>query len=107
MPVQTFQYASFGNDAVVIEYDINDANWRISTVRCINNSSYYAVGHIYELGELIFTAEAPPNQTTEWPVSGIQLGWQPPYWNDLTETWEEAGIEMGDYVFQAAWPWEV
>lgn len=101
----TFQFASFNDGQVVVEYDIRDNNWTVTQIRCINNSPYMAVGHIYELGELVFTAEAPPNATTSWNVVGIQLGWQPDYWNDITETWEPSGIDMGDYVFQATWPW--
>jgi hypothetical protein len=107
MATQTFQYASFADGAVVVEYDINDANWKVSQIRCINNSVYTAIGRIYELGELVFTAVAPSNATTSWNVQGVQLGWQPDYWNDLTETWEPGGIEMGDYVFAAQWPGEV
>lgn len=105
MPTQTYQYASFGSGVVVLQYDVNDANWRVSRVRCVNNSDQPAHGRVYELGELVFEATAPANHTTEWPVSGVQLSWQPDYWNDITQTWEPGGIEMGDYVFQASWPW--
>lgn len=105
MPTQTFQSGSFNNGQVVIEYDINDANWRVSQIRCINNSDQPAIGYVYLDGELIFEAIAPPNQTTSWNTSGIQLGWQDDYWNDLTQQWEAGGIEMGGYVFQASWPW--
>jgi hypothetical protein len=107
MATLTLEFASFDNGAVVVEYDINDANWRVSKVRCINNSAYVAVGRIYEAGELVFSAVAPAGETTSWNVTGVQLGWQEPYWNDITEQWEEAGIEMGDYVFNAQWPGEV
>lgn len=106
MATVTFQYASFNDGQVIVEYDINDANWRVSKIRCINNSPHSAVGHIYQAGDLVFTANAPANQTTSWNVQGVQLAWQPPYWNDLIGDWEEAGIEMGDYELQAAWPWE-
>lgn len=104
----TFQFASFNDGQVVVEYDVRDNNWIVTQIRCRNYSPYNAIGRIYELGELVFTAVAPPNdpgEYTSWNVVGIQLGWQPDYWNDITQTWEPAGIEMGDYVFQAAWPW--
>ena len=102
----TFQFASFGDGQVVLEFDIRDNNWVVTQIRCINNSSYSAVGYVYELGELVFTAVALPNQTTSWNTQGIQLGWQPDYWNDITQSWEPSGIDMGDYVFHAQWPAE-
>jgi len=107
MATVTFQYATLGDGAVTVEYDVSNANWRVSRIRCINNSLHDAVGRIYDNGELVFTAVGPAGETTEWPVSGIQLGWQPDYWNDLTQQWEPSGIEMGTYEFSAQWPGEV
>lgn len=106
MATETFPHSSFGDGAVVVETDINTANWKMAVVRCINNSSYPASVTILESGVPVFTAVAPAGATTTWNTGGLQLGWQPDYWNDISETWEPGGIEMGDYVLQATWPWE-
>jgi len=103
----TFTFAEFANGLVRVEYDVRDNNWTVTQVRCINNSDFPAVGTIYELGEIVFAAVAPAHEITSWNVVGIQLGWQPDYWNDITETWEPSGIEMGDYEFCSQWPGEV
>lgn len=106
----TFQFASFNDGQVVVEYDVRDNNWTVTQIRCRNYSAYPAVGRIYELGELVFEAVAPPNdpgEYTSWNVVGIQLGWQDDYWNDVSGEWEAGGIEMGDYEFSAQWPGEV
>lgn len=94
MATQTFPHSSFGGGAVVVEFDVNDANWRMSQVRCINNSPYPAVGHIYEAGVLRFTAVALANQTTSWNTTGIQLGWDP----------IDGGLMMGTYTMFVQYP---
>jgi hypothetical protein len=94
MATQTFQVASFGGGAVRVEIDINDANWRPSKVRCVNDSAHTATAMIYEGGVQRFTANALGNQTTEWNISGVQLGW------DATN----GGLMMGNYTMQARWP---
>lgn len=104
---QTFPFAAFDNGACQVEYDVNNANWRVSKVRVINNSLAPLVALVYKAGVQVFRAVALPGETTEWNVTGVQLGWQEPYWNNITETWEEAGIEMHDYTFTAQWPGEV
>lgn len=95
MATQTFQHSSFGGGIVRIEYDINDATWRVTRVRCINHSASSARAVILESGIQRFIAIAPPNVTTQWNVTGVQLGWDE----------VNGGIMMGAYVMQAAWPW--
>lgn len=97
MATQTFQHSSFGGGAVIVEFDVNTANWRVSKVRCINNSPYPCVAHVYESGSEIFVAVAPAGQTTSWNTSGVQLGWDE----------VDGGIIMGNYVMGAQWPGEV
>jgi len=101
MATETHQFATF--PGVVCEYDINTANWRVSAVRVINNSSRAINILIKKAGVSVFQTSAPANQTTSWNTSGIQLAWQEPYWNNITETWDEAGIELFDYEIGAGW----
>lgn len=92
MAVQTFPFCGVGG--VVVEYDVNDANWRVSQVRCINDSDYPAVAEIYESGTLRFTATAPAHQTTSWNVTGVQLAYDS----------VNGGIMMGNYTMFCRWP---
>lgn len=94
MATQTFPFAEFAGGAVRVEIDVNDANWRPSRVRCINNSAAAAVARVLDGGNEVFFASAPAGQTTQWNVSGVQLGW------DTTN----GGLVMGNYVLQARWP---
>lgn len=100
----TLQYATFLDGAVQVEMDISTANWRVSQIRCINNSSFEARAFIFKAGELIFTAVAPANQTTSWNTTGVQLAWQPDYFNTITQEWEAGGIDMKDYTLQVQYP---
>jgi len=94
MATQTFQHSSFGNGAVTVEIDVNDANWRVTRVRCINNSAFAAAARILQSGVEIFTTTAPAGQTTTWNTTGVQLGWDA----------VDGGIIMGAYEMQARWP---
>jgi len=94
MATVTFQHSSFANGIVRVEFDVNDANWRVSQVRCINNSASPAAATIFQRGTEVFTAIAPANATTSWNATGIQLGWDA----------VDGGIMMGDYVMSARWP---
>ena len=94
MATLTYQHSSFADGIVRVEFDVNDANWRMSQVRCINNSLFPAKATIFELGDLVFTANAPAGQTTSWNTVGVQL-----VWNDVDEN-----LEMGDYVMCVQWP---
>lgn len=46
MATQTFQHSEFGNGAVRVEIDVNNANWRVSQMRCINTSAFPAAASI-------------------------------------------------------------
>lgn len=94
MATQTFLHSEFGNGQVRVEIDVNDATWRPSRVRCINNSSHAAQATILENGTQRFTATAPAGQTTTWNITGVQLGWDS----------VDGGLQMGAYVMQARWP---
>lgn len=94
MATQTFPFAAFGDSAVRVEIDVNDANWRPSRVRCINNSARAAVARVLENGVEVFAATAPGGQTSTWNISGVKLGWDQ----------VNGGLMMGSYVLQARWP---
>lgn len=94
MATQTFQHSSFAGGLVTVEFDVNDANWRMSRVRCINNSPRAAVARILQSGVEVFTATAPANATTSWNTTGVQLGWDS----------VDGGIMMGVYEMQVRWP---
>lgn len=94
MATQTFQFAEFGNGIVRVEIDVNDANWRPSRVRCINNSAAAAVARVLDGGSEVFTATAPAGQTTTWNISGVHLGWDT----------VNGGLILGTYSLQARWP---
>ena len=104
MATQTFQHSSFAGGAVRVEFDINDANWRMSQVRCINNSQYPAKATIFLDGAQVFTAIANANKTTSWNTTGVQMGWQPDYYNTITGQWERDGIDMKGYTIQVQYP---
>jgi hypothetical protein len=94
MATLTFEHSSFAGGIVRVEFDVNDANWRVSRVRCTNNSNLSAAAAILDSGVEAFTAVAPPNATTSWNVTGIQLGWDS----------VNGGIMMGNYVVQVKYP---
>lgn len=94
MATQTFPFAEFGDGTVRVEIDVNDANWRPSRVRCINNSAQPAAAQVLDNGVEVFTAAAPAGQTSTWNISGVQLGWDT----------VDGGLQMGPYVLQARWP---
>ncbi len=94
MAIQTFFHSAFDDGAVQVEFDVNDANWRVSRVRCINNSSRPARAWILNNGVQVFTADAPANATTSWNITGVQLGWDA----------VDGGIMMGTYQMHAGWP---
>lgn len=94
MATQTFPFAAFGDGSVRVELDVNDANWRPSRVRCINNSAAAAVARILENGVEVFAATAPAGQTSTWNLSGIQLAWDT----------VNGGLMLGAYTVNARWP---
>jgi hypothetical protein len=94
MATQTFQHSSFGGGAVRVEFDVNNANWRVSQVRCINNSASAARFRVLLNGTEVYSDVAPAGQTTTRNTTGLQLGWDA----------VDGGIQMGGYVFEAAWP---
>lgn len=94
MATVTYQHSSFSDGLVRIEFDVNNANWRMSQVRCINNSSRLARAWILNNGVQVFTADAPANATTSWNTTGIQLGWDT----------VNGGIMMGTYQMHTGWP---
>ena len=101
MATRTVQLSSTLNNAIIAEMDINDANWRPSKIRVINMLQDIAlVITVRELGVVVWTGTANPNATTSWNISGIQLGWQPDYWNSITQQYEPNGIDLGNYTIQ-------
>ncbi|NLS77332.1 MAG: hypothetical protein GXY76_08755 [Chloroflexi bacterium] len=102
MATQTFPHSSFGDGIVRVEFDVNDANWRVSQVRCINDSPHPARARILRGAALLYDAIAPAGQTTSWNTSGVQLGW-----NTADEDGDgimDGGLMMGDYVVHVQWP---
>lgn len=104
MPTRTFRFVNLAGGQIIGEYDVNDANWRVSQVRCINNSAHGAYIRVLEDGVEVFSQTAPANQTTSWNTSGLQLGWQPDEWNEQDQQWEPGGIELFGYQICLRWP---
>ena len=99
MATITLPIGSMLGGAITAEMDINDANWRPSKIRVINNHAERGLYiEVSELGSVVWSGTAPAGETTSWNISGIQLGWQPDYWNTITEQYEPDGIDLGDYV---------
>lgn len=94
MATQTFVFAEFGGGIVRVEFDVNDANWRPSRVRCINNSAAALVARVLDGATDVFAATAPAGQTSTWNISGVQLGWDS----------VNGGLILGNYQIQARWP---
>ena len=70
----TKQYASFKDDLVVLEYDYNSANLRVSKVRCINNSlSETVLLEVSQQHQLVWTDTCPPNTTNQYNVPQFNL----------------------------------
>jgi len=90
--------------SILVEYSANNANWKILQIRATNSTPFAAVAIILKAGEPLTTITLPAQTQDAWNVAGVQLGWQPDYWNSLTETWEKAGIDMLDYTFGVRWP---
>lgn len=103
MATETLQHSIFCGEAVRVEIDINDANWRVSKVRVINDSPYPLVVIISKAGTPIMEQTALANQTTEWNVSGVQLGWQPDFLDSRDGQWYPDGIDMKDYTVSVHW----
>ncbi len=93
MATQTYIHSLFEGGLVRIEFDVNDANWRVSQVRCINGNTHPAYARILKNGTEIFTAVAPAGATTSWNVTGVQLGWDT----------VNGGIMLGSYEIHAGW----
>lgn len=94
MATATFQLASFGDGQCVIEYDVNDANWRVSRIRAINNSPYPVNAIVKDAGIEAYNVTVPANTTQTANTTGLQLGWDQ----------VDGGIIMGSYTFEARWP---
>lgn len=104
MATMTIHHSTMANGLCVVELDINDANWRVSKVRCVNRSNRAAAADIYQAGQLVMQVTAPDNQTTEWNINNVQLAWQPEYWNSEDQQYEPGGLDMRDYVLRTRWP---
>ena len=104
MAIVYLPHSTFAHGQVVVDIKVNDANWNVSAVRCVNNSDNAVVVDVYDDGVHVWTQTFPANDTKEQNVSGIGLDWQPDYWNDDTEEWEAGGVEMGTYTFNARLP---
>lgn len=101
MATQTFQFGSMLNGSVVFELDINNANWRVSQARVINNSNRNVEVLIHKAGVLVFNQIAPAGETTTWNTSGLQFDWQEDYWDSDIQEWVPGGIELFDYTVGA------
>lgn len=104
MAIQYLHHSTLAHGQVVVDIKVNNANWSVLAVRCTNNSDQAAQADVYDDGVQVWTQVFPANQTTEQNVAGVQLDWQPDYWNDDTQQWEAGGIEMGTYSVTARWP---
>lgn len=104
MATITIPFAEFGEGAVRVEFDLNDANRRVSRGRCINNSAYDAAFTVLSNGTVVYQAVAPAGRTTEQNIAGWTLPQQPDYFNSDTGQYEPDGIDMGGYVMQTRWP---
>lgn len=93
MATQTFPFGAFGSE-VRAEIDVNDATWRPSRVRVINNSIFPLQATVLDGGSPVFAATAPASKTTTWNISGVQLGWDT----------VDGGIMLGTYSLQARGP---
>lgn len=94
MATLTFEYAAFDSGRCRVEFDVNDANWRISRIRCINGTDYPAQGTVLEGDVVRFQEIAPANATTVWQVPGMQIGWDP----------VDGGLVLGNWSLRAQWP---
>lgn len=92
MATQTFLLCEFSG--VRVEFDVNDANWRVTQVRCWNSSPYTVAAIILQNGTEVFTATALAQRMTSWNTSGVQLGWDS----------VDGGIIMNGYVMRIRFP---
>jgi hypothetical protein len=83
--------------AIRAEMDVNDANWKPSKARVINDSDQGYQIIVKELGQVVWTATVASGESNEWNITAIQLGWQEDYWNSDTQQYEAAGLDLGDY----------
>lgn len=92
MATQTFPFAAY--PGVTAELDVNDATWRPSRVRCLNTSAHAVGIRVLNNGTEVFSTSAPANATTQWNISGVQLGWDS----------VDGGIMLGTYTIHTRWP---
>ena len=104
MAVQYLPHSQLAGGRVVVDIKVNNANWSVLAVRCVNNTDSAVQADVYDDGVPVWTQIFPANQTVEQPVAGIKLDWQPDYWNSDTQQWEAGGVEMGTYVVSVGWP---
>jgi len=99
MPIITQQIC--GLPGLSAEYDINDANMRVSQIRVYNDSDHYAKINVTESGSDVFTQYIAPHSSRSWNTSGIQLV-KPP----VTSDDPNPGISYGDYEISVVIPSE-
>lgn len=70
----TLVVGSFANEQIVFEVDYNDANLRVSTLRCVNNGDMNARGTLIEPedGSIVAQAIFVPG-TTQLAVAGNKV----------------------------------
>ena len=99
MAINTLEFASFGDRAVVVDFDYNTNSGNVTRFRCTNNSPHPAYFRVLQddgAGNLtqVYEKTAPANQVTTQNVAGLTLTWDT----------VEGGLNMGAYQFQARWP---
>jgi hypothetical protein len=94
MATVTYPFCEMGGGIVRVEFDVNTANWRMTQIRCINNSNQDATAIVYETGVQVFEAVGLANGTTSWNTGGLQIAW-----DEI-----DGGLMLGNYELAASWP---
>ena len=104
---ETMEFASFANGTARIEFDWNRNTGDVSRFRCVNNSTGYVWGGVYEVNPATGTATlrwegtCNPGQTASFPVNRFNIYWET---GDLDgDGVPDGGIVLGNYQLRARW----
>ena len=98
--IVTYPHSSYADGLVQLEFDWRENDGAVLRFRCINGSSEYLWGAVFEWNdgtqqyEEVWYGYCPPQDVVELPVKRFDIGW------DLVD----GGLIMGPYSIRTRWP---
>jgi len=100
--IVTLPVASFADDLVRGEIDLDDSTLRVRVARVINNSDYLALIEVFKAGVLVTSLLVPVHSTQSKNLPGnikFAMDAGDPAWGIAPE------IYMADIIISCGWPW--